>query len=100
MLNRGMGDYRNKAAKDAYWAAIREMQARKFPLKPAPPPATCRCGLTWQETTLYGWSETKLSRRHLNGLWCLVCMPTELKMELIDIMVTQGISYDAGEHGE
>jgi hypothetical protein len=95
-----MGDLRNKISKQIRDERHRQYMARKYPPKPAPPPATCRCGLTWQETTLYGWSETKLSRRHLNGLWCLVCMPTELKMEFIDIMVTQGIPYDYVEDGE
>lgn len=95
-----MGDLRNKMAKLARDERHRQFMLRKYPPKPPAPPPTCRCGLTWQETTLYGWSSPKLSKRHLNGLWCLVCMPHEVQMELIDIMVRQGIPYDAEEHGD
>jgi hypothetical protein len=94
----GMGDLRNKVAKQIRDERHRQYMARKYPPKPPPPPVTCRCGLTWQETTLYGFSGYKNS--HLNGLFCMVCMPTCHKMEFIDIMVTQGIPYDAEEHGE
>jgi len=94
-----MGDLRNKFAKRAYWDAVQEMQRRLHPPTPKGDP-TCLCGLTWRDTTLYGWSETKLSRRHLSGLWCLICMPTELKMELISHMIKDGIRYDAAEHGD
>jgi hypothetical protein len=94
-----IGDLRNKYAKIERDERHRAYLARRYPPKPKVEP-TCRCGLTWHQTTLYSHTEVKLSRRHLNGLWCTVCMPHEVKMELIDIMITQGIKYDPEEHGD
>lgn len=93
-----MGDLRNKMAKLARDERHRLHMLKHYPPKPPPPPPTCRCGLTGQETKLWGFSGYKNSR--LNGLFCMVCMPTCHKMELIDIWITQGIKYDADEHGE
>lgn len=95
-----MGDLRNKVAKQIRDERHRQFMLRKYPPKPPARPPTCRCGLTSEETKLYAYSSPMLSKRHLNGLWCLVCAPHEVKMEWIDIMVTQGIRYDAGEHGD
>lgn len=89
-----MADYRNKAAKDAYWAAVREMQRRKFPPQPLPSslyPPCKKCGLTCYEATLYGTPD---------GVLCTACMPWKWARELWDHMARVGIKYDAGEHGE
>lgn len=104
-----MGDIRNKIAKIAEAERVRRAGARwtarygswRSGPKEDRGPCFCRgCGLTDEETTLRGYSDPRLSKRHLNGLWCIACMPTEVKMEWIDIMVTQGIRYDAEEHGD
>jgi hypothetical protein len=97
MLNREMGDLRNKRKhlEDLAHQArqFRQLQARSATRRE---PA-CLCGLTHFEARLWQSADPKLCQP---GVYCLVCAPLPLKQFLIGDMVNNGIPYDAGEHGE
>jgi hypothetical protein len=94
----GHGDPRNKIkhledlARQA--RQFRQLQARSAARRPI----TCQCGNAHPETNLTAYSGYRDVK--LNGVFCISCLPTEHKMELIGDMVNNGIKYDAAEHGD
>ena len=69
----GVGDLRNKAAKEAETARIREMQQR-MEARPKREPPRCQCGRTWHELpTMWAHQTDRWS-----GFYCPACLPTHL----------------------